>query len=269
MAVKPPTAVALDESHPTTNILLYGAPGVGKTVFGGGRGGADLIISTEKDKGQSAKKLGGTGQIVICRTWDEFEAARAAWEDGFYGDPKWTLFDTATSIQSKLIDSILIREYKRFANDPTRRRDVLEIKDHQEYQNMTRRIFNEICDTPRNTIITAHEMWLGDPADDEAQLVPLIDGKQGAVSIYVASIMTAIGYMKPIRLKGSDDTTRRIYWQQRKPYITKDWTHSIGDHTDNVTLADLDRMINRPVPVSTAVASTAARSAAARRARTQ
>jgi hypothetical protein len=272
-ARKAPTPVALDETPVSVNMLVYGKSGIGKTVFGAGAGGADLVISCEKDKGASARRLGGKGKIIVCPDFETFLAAKQAWEDGEYGDPEWTLFDSLTSIQSKAIDWILSREFGKAAQG-TRKLDVLQIQDHLEYQNLTRRLIGELCDNPRNVIMTAQDMNVDTDGGDESVL-PALEGGKGKISNFVCGMMTCVGYMKIIEHgteneKGTE--VRRIYWQPRPPYFAKDWTDSLGKFTDNRTLAQISARINgafnaegesRPAP---ATATGGLSGAAARRA---
>jgi hypothetical protein len=235
---------------PSINMLVFGDSGIGKTVFGGGAGGADLIISTEKDKGVSARRHGGKGKIIVCPTYEEFLAAKQAWEDGVYGDPEWTMFDSLTSIQEKLIQWILEREFgKAGGAEGSRKLDVLQIQDHLEYQNATRRLVSELCDTPRNVLFTAQSMNVETDGGDE-RVLPFLDGKKGGVSNYVCGMMTCVGYMKLINVpattaagKETEIAHRRIYWQPKPPYFAKDWTDSLGRYTTDVTLAQAAQKI--------------------------
>lgn len=233
---KAPTAVALDEQLPSVNMLLYGNSGIGKTVFGLGRGGAQLTISCEKDRGMSAKRQGGTGKYIYCANYDEFVAAVDAWEDGANGDPEWTVFDSLTSIQAKMIDWILEREFGK--SPEARKRDVLQIQDHLEYQNATRRLVSRLCDVPRNCLFTAQSMNVETDGGDESVL-PFLDGKKGGVANYACGMMTVVGYMKVMNVKDSDRIVRRTYWQPHPPYFAKDWTDSLGLFTDDLTLTQV------------------------------
>lgn len=237
---KAPTAVALDEEIPSINMLLYGKSGVGKTVFAAGRAGAQLTISCEKDKGMSAKRQGGTGKYIRCADYEDFLAAIEAWEAGRYGNPEWTAFESLTSIQAKMIDWILEREFGK--QPETRKRDVLQIQDHLEYQNATRRLLSELCDVPRNKIFTAQDMNVETDGGDESVL-PFLDGKKGGVANYACGMMTCVGYMKILHPKGSENVVRRTYWQPRPPYFAKDWTDSLGAFTDDLTLDDVWKRI--------------------------
>lgn len=271
-ARKAPSAVALDAHMPSVNMLVYGKSGVGKTVFGAGRGGAELTISCEKDRGVSARRQGGKGKIVFCADYETFLAAVQKWEDGGYGNPIWTLFDSLTSIQTKLIDWILEREFGK--QPESRKRDVLQIQDHLEYQNATRRLIGQLCDTPRNALFVAQDMNVETDGGDESVL-PFLDGKKGGVANYVCGMMTCVGYMKVMRRKGSEDIVRRTFWQPNPPYFAKDWTDALGEHTDDLTLAQIWRKIQgssdtpsdsgaRPGPAAAVVARR--QGAAARRA---
>lgn len=261
----PPSAVPLQSSKPGVSLLIYGHLGIGKTVFGSGPGGASLTISTEKDEGISAKKAGGTGEIVVCRSLDEFLSAKEAWEDGYYGNPEWTSFDAWTSMQERMKTAVLERE---FGKDPTRKRDVMQIQDHLEYQNMTKRIISELCDSPRNVLFTAHDQMITSE-EGEDEVIPLLDGKDGGIAKICASMVTSIGYMRLIQ-KSTGDTEkdvediRRIYWQPRPPYMAKDWTGSLGRWTDNATLEEISDKIFSGGPAKKPAARKAPAKAAVR-----
>lgn len=242
---KPPSAVSLEDARPSVSVLVYGHPGVGKTVWGGGPGGADLIISTEKDEGISAKTQGGRGKIIVCRDFEQFLAAKEAWESGYYGNPEWTLFDSWGSIQEKMIKWILERE---FGKDAKRKLDVMQIQDHLEYQNMTKRIIGELCDSPRNVVFTAHSMKVSSDEGEE-QWLPMLQGKDGGIATICAGMVTVAGYLRVIQPPGEKDNleadvTRRIYWQARPPYFAKDWTGRLPRYTDNASLSQIAARIN-------------------------
>lgn len=268
-ARKAPTPVALDDAPMSVNMLVYGKSGIGKTVLGAGRGGADLIISCEKDRGVSAKRQGGKGKIIWCQDFDQFMDAKKKWEDGEYGDPEWTLFDSLTSIQDKAIQWILAREYRKAGGEEgARKLDVLQLQDHLEYQNLTRRLMSELCDTPRNAIFTAQEMNVETDGGEESVL-PLLEGGKGKISNFTCGMMTCVGYMKVIERpvsEGSDETKtiRRIYWQPKPPYFGKDWTDSLGKFTDNKTLTQLWKQIQGSGTSSIDAAPTPRRTAAAK-----
>jgi hypothetical protein len=237
MARKPPSAVALDSITPSVNMLLYSRHGSGKTVWGGL--GVDLIISCEKDRGMSARAMGSTAQLVQCKDFDDFEAAKQAWEDGYYGDPEWTMFDSATSIQEKLAQAINEREHR--ASPAKRKLDVFQIQDYLELQNATKRIVAEVCDVPRNVLFTAQDMHID--TDDDELVLPYIDGKKGGISTIICGMMTAVGFMKVLEEDSDKEPVRRIYWQPHHPYATKDWTNSLGKYTDDVPLSECWRRI--------------------------
>lgn len=233
----PVPIMSLGTFDETTNILLTADAGIGKSVFSGTmeRG---LFLATDPGGTISAKRFGSKADLVICHTWEELDAMVVWLREGGYRKYKWVALDSISFAQELLWDFIMRRVVER---NSARNRFV---PDKGEYFNnylAIKHLATTMVNLPVNTIMTAWPQHL-ETQDGDDQVLPLIIGQKGAIAQYVMGLMSCYGYMRKVRRKDGK-TVRRIYWEQKGPYLAKDRYGVLAPYTDDITIPEIERRI--------------------------
>lgn len=245
----PDEIVDMNDLDETQNVLVYGPPGVGKTVFGGG---ADLIIATEKGV-VSARRQGSTAKIWPAKTWQDVRKAylwvEEKCEEGLLTTEHWVTLDSGTVMQEHALADIL---ETAVANNEERDPDIPAIQDHQKWQNMFKRFIRLFNDLPVNVLYIATEMD-GENEEGETIKVPSFQGKGVGISSWVCAQMSAVGYMKiaKVRDKEAEDDdaapvykqVRRILWQPTGKVFAKDRSDMCGKFTTDKNLRQVEKLM--------------------------
>ena len=159
------------ERSPYMHVLLYGEPGVGKTVVAGSSPDA-LILRPSTDGTESLGKFGYTPEEAVVDTWKEMwdwydELARG--DHGF----KWVWLDSITLFQEMGLDDIM---YELVQEKP--HRDPFQPGVENYGQNMLRlsKWVRQMRTLPINFGMTAHIQRTEDH-DGETRYMPAIQGK--------------------------------------------------------------------------------------------
>lgn len=247
----------LTERH---NVLIYGPPGIGKSVLAGGAG---MIIAVEPSGPVSAKRMGSKAKVWPAPSWEPFEAAiewlETTYEEG-HRPFEWLAIDTANAMQQCMLRWILENEQ---AKAPGRDIDKPEIQDHFKWQQMFKRFILRINDLPLNVLYLASEIRTETDEGDELR-IPLFDGKarQGfGISSWVCAQMDAVGYMdleevtvgvKPKGWKEGEPlkkvkrTKRRIQFGLTADKYAKDRSGNCAPYVDDATLQMLHEKMMAP-----------------------
>lgn len=246
----PDEIVEMNDLDETQNVLVYGPPGVGKTVFGGG---ADLIIATEKGV-VSAKRQGSKAKIWPAKTWQDVRKAYLWCEEmcdkEILTTQHWVTLDSGTVMQEHALADIL---ETAVANNEERDPDIPAIQDHQKWQNMFKRFVRLFNDLPCNVLYIATEMD-GENEEGETIKVPSFQGKGVGISSWVCAQMSAVGYMKIAKVRdkaaeGDDDASpvykqvRRILWQPTGKVFAKDRSDMCGKWTTDKSLREVETLM--------------------------
>ncbi len=248
--------VSLEEDDEKVNLLVYGQPGIGKTVFAGS---ADrvLFIAPEDDGTISARRSGSKADKFKIKGWEDLGTAFKALDEA--GEEireryDWIAIDSITEMQRMLMRTILA---EGFAENPQRNPDVPEIQDWLVYQNRFLRFVNSYNSLPVNVLWTALVRTEED-ADEETILVPDIQGKGYQMSMSVCSLMTSFGYMDVKRVPKkkkdgaieTDDSgetvfrdVRYITWENNGIIQGKDRTQTLAPRTVGKNLQQITDLI--------------------------
>lgn len=242
--------VPIEDFNESTNILVYGFVGSGKTVLGGTAPNA-VFVGCEPGV-ISAKRAGSTATVVRIQNdkdaWTWLEDAQS----GKYAHRDWAIIDTVTTLQSKFMRGALD---EMVARKPERDKDLPDRPEHQLSQNRLRRWVEQAVDLPMNCLFLAHAMRVED-LDGGGMFLPSIQGgadKGFVVANYVMALMNAVGYMgvRTIKKRGADPReVRRILWQPYHDadkdivYQAKDHFNAFGKYTDDKTMPELIAMID-------------------------
>lgn len=240
----------LDGATEYKNILVYGGPGSGKTVFGGTAPGRLLFLAGEPGY-ISAARLGARGKARLIPDTATAVAAAAWLEDGGASQFDWIVADGAGTMQNKFLLNYAAEAYDA---NPAKRahRNLPDKPDYFNAQNFMKSWVARLIDLPVNVLITAHAMFPEDKATGEQLVYPAIQGKGYEISSYVCGLMHAVGYMAPrIRMvDGEPKEVRRITWANTRDPNTettvfaKDQFNALGRYTDDLTLQQICEIID-------------------------
>jgi hypothetical protein len=243
---KPDAIIPLSEWDESSNVLIYGDSGIGKTVFGGGAG---LILGVEKGA-IAAKRQGSKADLWPCPTWTDVQKAYVWLKKNPTAYP-WVTIDSATEMQRKALLWILEKEFKDAGPNGSRDIDIPQIQDHQKWQNMFKRFVTSFCDLPINVLFLALPLRVEDEEGEELVL-PDFAGKGYQIAQWVCAQMSVVGHMKKVKKKvGTAESgqpkfkeVRRIRFQYSPPYFAKDRYDVLGKFRDDLTLPALDAIIH-------------------------
>lgn len=246
--------VPLEDFNESYNMMVYGFPGVGKTVLAGTAPNA-VFLGCEPGV-RSAQRAGSKASMVKINesadAWIWLEDA----QNGKYSHRNWVIIDTITMLQNKFMRTALD---EMVARRPDRDRDLPDRPEHQLSQNRLKRWIEQIVDLPVNCIFLAHAMRVEDQ-DGGAMMLPTILGgadKGFVIANYIMALMNSVGYMgiKDVKTSVGVKSVRRILWQPAHDpkkdilYQAKDQLDAFGRYTDDVTIPDLVAMIETPIPL--------------------
>ena len=237
----PDDIVDIDEYTENITMLVYGAPGIGKTRFAGG---AKTLILAVENGTIAARKAKGAAKVWDCSTWDKFVEAyewlvENAGQEGFPFD--WIAVDTGTQLQLNIRRNIVDSDA---AVDDSRNPDTVELQEYGEEQQRLMRYVTLINDLPVNVLWTAHSMLVTNEEGEEMRL-PNFHGKGYGVANWIAAQMHCVGYMHFANVKTRDKVVkaRVIQWRGSDTVTAKDRFDALGPRTVNKDLAEVTRII--------------------------
>lgn len=212
----------LDEHDESTNWMIYGPSGVGKTVLAGHAPRA-TFLSTEKGV-VSAKISGSRARLIRAPHWEHVVAGKKK-ADEKLGKGDWLIADSITKMQVLNIRWILRKIHE---DNDSRDLDIPAIQDHQKWQNYFKRFIDELIDAPYNVIFIATEMRKEDE-EGEDLVLPAITGKNYEVCNYIRAQMDIVSYYAPAPAKNRNEPiVRRLMSQPYPPYVAKDRYNALG-----------------------------------------
>ena len=221
----------------TIKMLVYGDPGVGKTVFSCSgdktifvdvEGGSLSVQSRIKSKKVARKKF---------ETFDEIEDfIRTLHEKGSKADT--LVIDSVTELQKKLMDSIV-------ENHPEVKRpygDGLTVGDWGYNTERMRRFIRMARDLDMNVILTALAMDEKNEVTGAVKTMPKMSSKLAAD---VCGYVDIVGYLYVDNVQTEDGTEpiRRMLVQPVGAYYAKDRSGMLGTVIDNPTFPSVYDMI--------------------------
>lgn len=213
----------IGDSTPSANILIYGAPGCGKTALLSALPSALLLGF---DPGYAtAKTMGRKCQVRPVADERELMAGVHWLADGGYKNYKWIIADGLTILQQKMT---LANAKEAWEADNSKRANAFQPDkpDYFKQQNALKNAVAALCDLPISVVFTAHAQ-IGDADDASEWIRPHLEGREYKVGNFVCGLMSSIGYMavreKTKRVKEgrhwveqpTGEVARRILWEQR------------------------------------------------------
>ena len=234
------------------NLMVFGPTGCGKTILGA-QAPKILILAVEPGVVSAVKwmKKNRPGRkdfkIWEVNTLDDlveaYEYLRDSLDEGTCPF-EWVMVDTATKTQYRLWRAIMT---KLVADHPHRDEDVPDRGEHFKMQLKMKRLVSDFNELPINVIWTAQPMNADLEGEDEERVIPLIEGKDGAISAAIAADMDVVMYMRRMKIKpkggGSAKLIRRLYTEHHI-YWCKDRFDVLPTTLDD---ADFNKDIIEPI----------------------
>jgi hypothetical protein len=253
----------LQEQTEHVNMMVYGDPGCGKTVFAATVPGNNLWLVGEPGYVAAARQ-GGKGKARLVNDTASAHAAAVWLEGGKATEYDWVIVDGTSTLNNKFL---LAYAAEAFDANPAKRahRNLPDKPDYFNTQNVTKSWVSRLIDLPVNVLFTAHA-YHTEGRDGELRVYPGIQGKDGEVSNYVSGLLHIVGYMGT-RLDSNGDPERRILWQEYLDpktdvrYVAKEqfggvmgpWsTVRDPDHPKGITMSDVVERcgIGAPAPAA-------------------
>lgn len=247
----------LDGDSESFNFLIYGDPGVGKTVFSGSCSNS-LILACEPGYVSAARTPTGVPVTnrKIRRVRDTATALAAIdWlEAGNYRKFDWVIAEGLSTFENRVRLGYAAEAYD--ANPQKRvHRNLPDKPDYHNTQNFMKGWLARLIDLPVNLLVTAHAMRMED--DDGNRIVlPAFQKKEGELSNFICGLMHVVGYMKKTRNKSKEEV-RRLYLRERidkstgTRYVAKDNLNALPAFVDNADMPALLGYIQPDKPVET------------------
>lgn len=214
------------------NMVLYGDPGSGKTVFAGsGRdnGKHDLIVAIEQGT-KSAARMGSQASVIDVRDWETLEKIVDAVIDEA-DRYEWVIIDSLTKMQDIIWKEIIENST---AKTPSRSKYKKELQEYGEAQERIKDIVRRLNESEANIIYTAMADIAVDEEANEYRL-PALHGGQGAVAWWVCGEVDVVCYLDVIQKNGKP--VRRFQFNKTNKAITKDRMHLYDKAQGELTLA--------------------------------
>jgi Cdc6-like AAA superfamily ATPase len=261
--------IDLDASVESTNFLIYGDPGCGKTRLAATLPGRLLFLAGEPGF-ISAARGGAQGRVSVIPDTARMLAALDWLEGGHWKDFDWVIPDGISTMGQKFL---LGYAAEAFDANPAKRahRNLPDKPDYFNTQNFMKSMVSRLVDLPTNVLFTAHAHHTEQP-DGELRVYPGIQGKNGEVSDYISGLMHVVGYMsKRVPKTGANKgkEVRRVFWQtvideeNNTRYIAKDQFDALGRYGDDLTMEQVIKACGIGMPAAATVRPTRRRRAAA------
>lgn len=227
--------VSSDQSY--INMIVYGDPGVGKTVLAGTS--PNCLILEGDDGSESAAIHGSKADKWPMRDWRDMEEAYEYLRHEKHGY-KWVWLDSITLYQERGLDNIM---EDLVAKKPHR---SLYLPDKGEYGENMRRMamwVRNMKPLPFNFGITAHAMRTEDD-DGKVVYLPAIQGVNMPQKI--CGYMGVVGYMTVRRSNNKDE--RILVTSKTAKYYAKDRFSALGGRIINPTVPQIEKLVAAKLP---------------------
>jgi hypothetical protein len=196
-------------------MLLYGDPGVGKSVLAG-RSPRALMLVNDPDETSSMFLHGSTADRWHIRDYGDLTDAHDYLLHGGTKEYDWVWLDNGTLIQEQGMDQIMM---DLVAEKPHRNQFIPDKPEYLENQNRFGTLVRNFKSLDINLGITAHSERF---EDDDGKVVykPMFQGGQGKFSDKICGYMGCVFYMSAIIKDG--EKQRVLITDKRGKYMAKD-----------------------------------------------
>lgn len=221
----------VSEKPPYLKLLVYGEPGVGKTVFAAGSPNP-LFIDAEHGT-LSLLNHPELKNVLVLPLHDWAEIEKLFWElqAGAFPEVETIVIDSISELQKRQMDDLL----REAAKQDLKRNPYLPFQqDYKINTEVLRRLVVSLRDLDRNLIVTAHATEQQDESDGRIYLRPAVTPK---LSSTLTGIMDVVGYLS-LDIDKEGNQTRRLQTMPSKRVIAKSRLN-LPPVIENPTFADL------------------------------
>jgi phage nucleotide-binding protein len=227
------SVVGVQEEIPNLNLLVYGDPGVGKTVLAGSAAAVEamcpvIFIDAEGGTLSLRNKYPDVKKVRVKHFADLSVAYNALRENpGLY---RTVVLDSITEIQKYGMYEIMAKTVKE---DPERDPDLPGIGEWGKNTEQMRKVIRAFRDLPMNTIFTA----LARTEKDKKGKVTTQPSLSAKLANEAAGFLDIVVYM--YRKVEDEQIVRRILTMATDEITAKDRTDRLPPYLDNPTMQEL------------------------------
>lgn len=186
---------------PWVKALIFGQPGVGKTVFGA-TAPRPLILDAESEGTRSINNHPELEASVIpfFKRIGQLEEIIDLVKNGGLEDYDTIVLDTITSYQMHVLSEQL---FKAKMKDSSRNEYLAYQSDYRENTELLKIKLGELCDLPKHVILTAHVV---EDKDEETGALTLRPGTTPKLASALIGLVSVQGYMTVNNVKEGSET---------------------------------------------------------------
>jgi len=229
-AIKP-----LSDNLAFINKLVYGWPGIGKSVLAGT---SPKALVLEGGTGETHSLLGQGLNVDVWQihTQGDFEEAFEYMRHEGCDEYSWLWLDSASMTEVRLMKDYMV---DALARNSSRSKFVPDKREYQLVQNTLDYYIREFVDLPIHFGVTAHVQIetitkLDEEGNEEEELMymPQIQGGHGKLAQKICGYMNIVAFMDTVDIKGRP--VRQILVQADATHVAKDRFDSVGDSTGHM-----------------------------------
>lgn len=232
-----PDKIQKIDNKGSTNIFLYGEPGVGKSVLAATSPKA-LFLVPNTDETVSMRGT-GSDMWVVSNYLDLAEVHEYLLHGGSK-EYDWVWFDNVSIWQDYNMDAIMTETVDR---KTTREFFIPDRPEYLRNQNQLSFFIRNMVALPVNFGMVAHVMKEYSALTDDEMLMPLIQGGRGALSQKLSGMMNIVGYM--IARSTNKGTQRILYTSKSRRYVARDRFGVLPSKMVNPTIVQIQDMVSK------------------------
>lgn len=229
---RPTAIVPISDDGNHFNWMIYGKPGVGKTILASTSPNC-LMLLNDDDECTSAAIQGSVADKWVVKDYGDLTEAYEYLRHGGTKDYEWVWLDNATLFQEQGMDQIML---DLVTEKPHRSQFVPDVQEYLHNQNRLATLIRSLRSLPVNFGVTAHVMRTEDD-DGKVEYQPLFQGKQGEYSQKICGYMGMVGYLSVRRTK--EGTERSLVTDKRGKFYAKDRYSAFGGKLIEPTIPEM------------------------------